>query len=93
MAEHLASPEPNAASSVKQVAVSSVAIVGIFFALLFGLLFACGLWSANATEGSSAPQLSVKVVGGGLPGVVVESKKGAAGTMKTPADVSAVREK
>ena len=93
MAEDRASPEPNAASSVKQVAVSTAAIVGIFVALLVGLLFACGFWSANATEGSSAPGLSVKVVGGRLLGVVIDSKEVAAGTIRTPADASAVSEK
>ena len=90
MAEYSTSPEPIADRRGIMGAGRSVAIVAAFFVLLAILLLACGFWSVNAKQASSSPQFNVKVVGGRLPGVVIESKAVGAGTMKTPVDLPTV---
>jgi hypothetical protein len=86
MPEFRANPEPNADKRVKFGALGVVSITACFLALLFGLLFASGYWNESAKRADSSPQFDVRVVGGRLPGVVVEPIHAAAGTMKLPVD-------
>jgi len=64
-------------------------ILGVIVAaaVIIGLLFATGFWSANVKEGS-LPEVSVK--GGDMPAVDVDSKKVVVGTKETTVDVPKV---
>lgn len=64
-------------------------ILGVIVAaaVIIGLLFATGFWSADVKEGS-LPEVSVK--GGDMPAVDVDSKKVVVGTKETTVDVPKV---
>lgn len=80
MAEYLPDTAPNRGKIPRNFVLSAAVGVAMFFVLLFALLFACGLWSPGAEQASAAPQFNVRVVGGALPGVVVEQETLAAKT-------------
>lgn len=64
-------------------------ILGVIVAaaVVVGLLFATGFWTADVKEGA-LPEVSVK--GGDLPAVDVDSKKVVVGTKETTVDVPKV---
>ena len=86
MAEFRANPEPVADKRAHFGATVAVTITVCFLALLLGLLFASGYWNERVNQANSSPQFNAKVVGGRLPGVVVEPIQAVAGTMKLPVD-------
>jgi hypothetical protein len=64
-------------------------VLGVFVvaAVIIGLLFATGFWSADVKEGA-LPEVSVK--GGDMPAVDVNSKEVVVGTKETTVDVPKV---
>jgi beta-lactam-binding protein with PASTA domain len=64
---------------------ATIAIVLVVIAVIVGLLFATGFWSANVTKDGALPQVSVK--GGALPKVDMDSKEVVVGTSKTKVEV------
>jgi hypothetical protein len=84
MAEFRSNPEPIANKRANFGARCVVSFTVCFLALLFGFLFASGYWNESAKRADSSPQFDVRVVGGRLPGVVVEPIHAATGTMKLP---------
>lgn len=66
-------------------------IVGLIVlaALIVGLLFATGFWSADVEEGS-LPKVDVSATGGKLPSVDVDSKEVVVGTKQETIDVPTV---
>lgn len=67
----------------------TIVIVLVAIAVIVGLLFATGFWSANVTKEGALPEVSVK--GGALPKVDMDSKKVVVGTSKTTVDVPKVK--
>lgn len=67
---------------------TTVVIVLIAIAVIVGLLFATGFWSANVTKDGALPEVSVK--GGALPKVDMDSKQVVVGTSKTKVEVPKV---
>ena len=67
----------------------TLALLLIIAALVVGLLFATGFWSADVTKSGSLPNVSVN--GGSLPKVDLESKKVVVGTTKTQVEVPKVK--
>ena len=86
MAHSRENTEPNADKRANFGARGVASISACFLALLFGLLFASGYWNESAKQGDSSPRFNVRVVGGRLPGVVVEPVHAVAGTMRLPVD-------
>jgi hypothetical protein len=86
MAKSRANREPTADKRVNFGAWGVVSIASLFLTLLFGLLFASGYWNESAKRADSTPQFYVKVVGGRLPGVVVEPIRAGTVTMTLPVD-------
>jgi hypothetical protein len=74
---------------VERKSNTGTVILGVIVAaaVIIGLLFATGFWSADVKEGS-LPEVSVK--GGDLPAVDVDSKKVVVGTKETTVDVPKV---
>lgn len=66
----------------------TVVIVLVVIAVIVGLLFATGFWSANVTKDGALPEVSVK--GGALPKVDMDSKEVVVGTSKTEVEVPKV---
>lgn len=66
-----------------------ILIVLVVIAVIVGLLFATGFWSAKVTKDGSLPEVSVK--GGALPKVDMDSKEVVVGTSKTTVDVPKVK--
>ena len=66
---------------------TTVVIVLVVIAVIVGLLFATGIWSANVKDGA-LPEVSVK--GGALPKVDMDSKEVVVGTSKTEVEVPKV---
>jgi beta-lactam-binding protein with PASTA domain len=67
---------------------ATITIVLVVIAVIVGLLFATGFWSANVTKDGALPQVSVK--GGALPKVDMDSKEVVVGTSKTKVEVPKV---
>lgn len=67
---------------------TTIVIVLIAIAVIVGLLFATGFWSANVTKQGALPEVSVK--GGALPKVDMDSKEVVVGTSKTKVEVPKV---
>jgi hypothetical protein len=86
MPEFRANPEPFADKRANFGAMGAATITVCFLALLFSLLFASGYWDESAKQANSSPQFKVRVVGGPLPGIVVEPVQAVAGTMRLPVD-------
>jgi hypothetical protein len=63
-----------------------VTITVCLLALLGGLLFVGGYWNESVQPAASSPRFNVRVVGGPLPGVLVEPIHAAVGTMRLPVD-------
>jgi hypothetical protein len=80
--------DPNTVYGERKYNTGSI-ILGVIVAaaVIVGLLFATGFWSADVKEGS-LPEVSVK--GGDLPAVDVDSKKVVVGTKETTVDVPVV---
>lgn len=66
-----------------------ILIILVVAAVIVGLLFATGFWSANVTKSGALPEVSVK--GGALPKVDMDSKEVVVGTSKTTVDVPKVK--
>ncbi len=66
-----------------------VLIVAILAALIVGLLFATGFWSADVKEGA-LPDVDVSAKGGEMPAVDVDSKEVVVGTKEETIDVPTV---
>lgn len=66
-----------------------LAIVIVIAALIIGVLFATGFWSADVKEGA-LPDVNVSAKGGELPAVDVDSKEVVVGTKKETIDVPTV---
>jgi hypothetical protein len=66
----------------------TIAIVLLVIAVIVGLLFATGFWSADMKDGA-LPEVSVK--GGALPKVDMDSKEVVVGTSKTTVEVPKVK--
>ncbi|MBP6031552.1 MAG: hypothetical protein KA533_09000 [Sphingobium sp.] len=66
-----------------------VLIVALVAAIIAGLLFATGFWTADVKEGS-LPDVDVSAKGGDLPDVNVDSKEIVVGTKKETIDVPTV---
>jgi len=66
-----------------------IAIVAILAALVIGLLFATGFWSADVKEGA-LPDVDVSATGGEMPAVDVDSKEVVVGTKEETVDVPTV---
>ena len=58
-------------------------------AVIVGILFATGFWSADVKEGS-LPDVDVSAKGGEMPAVDVDSKKLVVGTKKETVEVPTV---
>jgi hypothetical protein len=67
---------------------STIVIVLVVIAVIVGLLFATGFWSADVKDGA-LPEVSVK--GGEMPNVDVDSKEVVVGTKKTEVEVPKVK--
>jgi len=68
--------------------MSTIAIVLIAVAVIVGLLFATGFWSADVKEGA-LPKVSVQ--GGEMPKVDLDSKEVVVGTTKAEIDVPKIK--
>ncbi|MEG3164291.1 hypothetical protein U1701_06765 [Sphingomonas sp. PB2P19] len=68
---------------------STIAIILVVIALIVGVLFATGFWSADVKKDGALPQVSVK--GGELPKVDMDSKEVVVGTKKTEVEVPKVK--
>lgn len=68
---------------------STALIILVAIAVIVGLLFATGFWSANVTKDGALPEVSVK--GGALPKVDMDSKEVVVGTSKTEVEVPKVK--
>lgn len=86
MADLHKNPEPIADKLAHSGSGGAVTITVCFLALLGGLLLASSYWRESAQPAGLSPQFNVRVVGGPLPGVVVEPIHAAAGTMRLPVD-------
>lgn len=64
-------------------------IIAIVAALIIGVLFATGFWSADVKEGA-LPDVDVSAKGGEMPAVDVDSKEVVVGTKKETIDVPTV---
>lgn len=64
--------------------------VVLVLAIIVGLLFATGFWSANVKSGAM-PKIDVSAKGGAMPAVDVKSKELVVGTSKTTVDVPTVK--
>ena len=68
---------------------STIVIVLVVIAVIVGLLFATGFWSADVKKSGALPEVSVK--GGELPNVDLDSKEVVVGTKKTEVEVPKVK--
>lgn len=68
---------------------TTIAIVLVAIAVIVGLLFATGFWSADVKKDGALPEVSVK--GGELPSVDMDSKEVVVGTKKTDVEVPKVK--
>jgi hypothetical protein len=68
---------------------TTIAIVLVAIAVIVGLLFATGFWSADVKKDGALPEVSVK--GGELPSVDLDSKEVVVGTTKTEVEVPKVK--
>jgi beta-lactam-binding protein with PASTA domain len=68
---------------------STIAIILVVIALIVGVLFATGFWSADVKKDGALPEVSVK--GGELPKVDMDSKEVVVGTKKTEVEVPKVK--
>lgn len=66
-----------------------VLIVALVAALIVGLLFASGFWTADVKEGA-LPDVDVSAKGGAMPEVDVDSKEVVVGTKEETIDVPTV---
>ncbi|RXR29542.1 hypothetical protein [Sphingobium fluviale] len=66
-----------------------VLIVAIVAAVIVGLLFATGFWTADVEEGA-LPDVDVSATGGEMPAVDVDSKEVVVGTKEETIDVPTV---
>lgn len=66
-----------------------IVIVAVLAALIVGLLFATGFWTADVEEGS-LPDVDVSATGGELPAVDVDSKEVVVGTTEETVEVPTV---
>ncbi len=66
-----------------------VLIVAIVAAVIVGLLFATGFWTADVEEGA-LPDVDVSATGGEMPVVDVDSKEVVVGTKEETIDVPTV---
>lgn len=66
----------------------TIVIVLVAIAVIVGLLFASGFWSADVKKSGALPEVSVK--GGELPSVDLDSKEVVVGTKKTDIQVPKV---
>jgi hypothetical protein len=66
-----------------------VVIILVAIAVIVGLLFATGFWSANVTKKGALPEVAVK--GGALPKVDMDSKEVVVGTSKTKVEVPKIK--
>lgn len=69
----------------------TITLILVAAAVIVGLLFATGFWSADVTKPGALPEVSVK--GGALPKIDLESKKVVVGTTKTEVEVPTVETK
>ena len=67
----------------------TILIILVVIAVVVGLLFATGFWSANVTKDGALPEVSVK--GGELPKVYMDSKEVVVGTSEKTVDVPKVK--
>lgn len=67
----------------------TLAIIAVIAALIVGVLFATGFWSADVKEGA-LPDVDVSAKGGELPAVDVDSKEVVVGTKEETIDVPTV---
>ena len=67
---------------------TTIAIVLVVLAIIVGLLFATGFWSADVTKSGALPEVAVE--GGALPKVDMDSKEVVVGTSKTQVEVPKV---
>ncbi|MBU6267497.1 MAG: hypothetical protein KGN34_08150 [Sphingomonadales bacterium] len=65
----------------------------VVLAVIVGLLFATGFWSAKVRDPGELPSVAVKASGGALPDVDLNSKKVVVGTKQTSVDVPVVNTK
>lgn len=68
--------------------VNKLAIALIAIAVIIGLLFATGFWSADVKDGA-LPEVSVQ--GGAMPKVDLDSKEVVVGTTKTDIEVPKIK--
>ena len=68
---------------------TTIAIILVAVAVIVGLLFATGFWSADVKKDGALPEVSVK--GGELPSVDLDSKEVVVGTKKTQVEVPKVK--
>ncbi|WP_380786425.1 hypothetical protein [Sphingomonas sp. R86521] len=68
---------------------STIVIILVVIAVIVGVLFATGFWSADVKKDGALPQVSVK--GGELPKVDLDSKQVVVGTKKTEVEVPKVK--
>jgi hypothetical protein len=66
-----------------------IALLLVIVALVIGLLFATGFWSADVTKSGALPTVSVD--GGALPKVDLQSKEIVVGTTATKVEVPTVK--
>jgi FtsZ-interacting cell division protein ZipA len=67
----------------------TILIILVVIAVVVGLLFATGFWSANVTKSGALPEVSVK--GGELPKVDMDSKEVVVGTSEKTVEVPKVK--
>jgi beta-lactam-binding protein with PASTA domain len=68
---------------------TTIIVILVAIAVIVGVLFATGFWSANVTKKGSLPEVVVK--GGALPKVDMDSKEVVVGTSKTKVEVPKVK--
>ena len=66
----------------------TIVIVLVALAVIAGVLFATGFWSADVKEGA-LPEVSIK--GGAMPNVDLDSKEVVVGTSKTKVEVPKIK--
>jgi hypothetical protein len=89
VAEYREDCDPNREARDKCGPVRTIGMLVVAFTIILGGLFAYGLPSKGEKQASASHKFDVRIVGGPLPGIVVESKNVLAGTMRIPVDVPA----
>jgi hypothetical protein len=81
--------DPNRVQSHK--GGTTITLILVVAAVIVGLLFATGFWSADVTKPGALPEVSI--TGGALPNVDLDSKEVVVGTTKTEVEVPTLETK